>query len=183
MGVGWPQRGAAPVIVWLEIDGKRRKVEFRPADGGSASSGALNGELECVVDGRPLLVNVQSIKPGVLSLLVGGRQYRCVLDGASVLVNDQRSAFEVSDPRSLQTRVGVGAGQDGARPVKAPMPGRVVRVLVQVGDEVDAQQGLVVIEAMKMQNELKAPKAGRVIRVAVAEGDAVQAGGLLVVVE
>jgi len=171
------------VTVWLEIDGKRCKVEVHPADSDSASSEALNGELECVVDGRTLLVNVQSIKPGVLSLLVGGRQYRCILDGASVLVDGQRSAFEVADPRSLRTRLGAGADQEGARSVKAPMPGRVVRVLVKVGDEVDAQQGLVVIEAMKMQNELKAPKAGKVIRVAVAEGDAVQAGGLLVVVE
>lgn len=171
------------MTVWLEINGKRRKVELRPADSGSASSGTLSGELECVVDGRTLLVNAQSIKPGVLSLLVGGRQYRCVLDGASVLVDGQRSTFELADPRSLQTRSGGGSGQEGARSVKAPMPGRVVRMLVKVGDEVAAQQGLVVIEAMKMQNELKAPKAGKVIRVAVVEGDAVQAGGLLVVVE
>ena len=183
MGPGWSQRGVARMTVWIEIGGKQRKVELRPADRGAASSEALNGELECIVDGSTLLVDVQSIRPGVLSLLVGGRQYRCVLDGASVLVDGQRSAFEVADPRSLQTRSGGGADQQGARSVKAPMPGRVVRMLVKVGDVVDAQQGLVVIEAMKMQNELKAPKAGKVVRVAVIEGDAVQAGGLLVVVE
>ncbi len=63
------------------------------------------------------------------------------------------------------------------------MPGRVVRVLVGVGDEVGAQQGVVVIEAMKMQNELKSPKAGRVVRVAAVVGETVQQGDVLVVVE
>ena len=67
--------------------------------------------------------------------------------------------------------------------MKAPMPGRVVRVLVAVGDEVAEDAGVVVIEAMKMQNELKSPKAGRVIRVGVAVGDTVGSGDVLVVVE
>ncbi|WP_433967151.1 biotin/lipoyl-containing protein [Tunturiibacter gelidiferens] len=67
--------------------------------------------------------------------------------------------------------------------MKAPMPGRMVRVLVEVGDEVEEGQAVVVIEAMKMQNELKSPKAGRVARIAVAVGDAVGSGDVLVVVE
>jgi biotin carboxyl carrier protein len=67
--------------------------------------------------------------------------------------------------------------------VKAPMPGRVVRVLVEAGQEVEEGQALVVIEAMKMQNELKSPKAGRVARVAVGVGDTVGAGEVLAVVE
>ena len=63
------------------------------------------------------------------------------------------------------------------------MPGRVVRILAEAGQEVAEHQGVIVIEAMKMQNELKSPKAGRVVRVAVAAGDAVGAGEVLVVVE
>jgi biotin carboxyl carrier protein len=63
------------------------------------------------------------------------------------------------------------------------MPGRIVRILVQVGDRIEAQQGLIVVEAMKMQNELKAPKAGDVIRVAVETGATVQAGEVLLVIE
>ena len=62
----------------------------------------------------------------------------------------------------------------------APMPGRVVRVLVKPGDTVAARQGLVVVEAMKMENELRSPRAGRVKEVAVAEGESVEAGRLLV---
>ncbi|WP_433984431.1 biotin/lipoyl-containing protein [Tunturiibacter empetritectus] len=63
------------------------------------------------------------------------------------------------------------------------MPGRMVRVLVEMGDAVEEGQALIVIEAMKMQNELKSPKAGRVARIAVAVGDAVGSGDVLVVVE
>jgi biotin carboxyl carrier protein len=63
------------------------------------------------------------------------------------------------------------------------MPGRVVRVLVKAGDEVAARQGLVVVEAMKMENELTSPKAGRVREVGVSEGTSVESGRLLVIVE
>jgi biotin carboxyl carrier protein len=71
----------------------------------------------------------------------------------------------------------------GAQRVTAPMPGRVVRVLVAVGDEVTHRQGLVVVEAMKMENELGAPKAGRITEIAVVEGVSVEAGRLLIVIE
>jgi len=71
----------------------------------------------------------------------------------------------------------------GEHRVTAPMPGRVLRVLVRVGDEVATRQGLVVVEAMKMENEIASPKAGRVKEVAVAGGQSVESGRLLVVIE
>jgi biotin carboxyl carrier protein len=173
------------MTVWLEVDGRQRRVEL--------PDGLSNGEeaVECVVDGRKLTVKAWRLQPGVLSLIVvdgvdgeeAGRQYRCVLDGSAVVVDGRRHGFEVADPRSLKARRGSGAGTDGPRAIKAPMPGRVVRVLVAVGDEVAEQQGLVVTEAMKMQNELKSPKVGRVVRVAAAVGDTVGAGDVLAVVE
>ncbi len=163
------------MTVWLEIGGKKRRVDL-PA-------GAVDGVLECVVDGKPVTVDVRMLQSGVMSLVVEGRQYRCVLDGDGLLVGEQRFGFEVEDPRSLRGRRAAGGGSAGPRAVKAPMPGRVVRVLVSAGEEVSEQQGLVVIEAMKMQNELKSPKAGRVVRVAVAVDDTVGAGEVLVVVE
>lgn len=179
MDAGGPQRGSAAMTFWLQIEGRLRKVEIRSIHGGDP----LDGSLACVVDGVPVAAEVRLLKPDVLSLIIDGRQYRCILDGNAVVIAGRRCEFEVADPRSLKTSRGQGAGTEGVRTLKAPMPGRVVRVLVAVGDEVDAQQGLVVIEAMKMQNELKSPKAGRVVRVAVAEGDTVQAGGVLVIVE
>jgi biotin carboxyl carrier protein len=79
---------------------------------------------------------------------------------------------------------GAGAAQAaGTQQVLAPMPGKVVKILVKPGDEVKARQGLVVVEAMKMENELRSPKDGRVSDVLVAEGASVEAGRLLVVVE
>jgi biotin carboxyl carrier protein len=146
------------------------------------------GVMECSVDGRAVSVDVRLLEPGVMSLLVTspdaqGRQYRCVLDGDGVVIDGRRHGFVVEDPRSLQGRRGAGAGTEGPRPVKAPMPGRVVRLLVEVGEDVEEGQGVVVIEAMKMQNELKSPKAGRVIRVGAGVGDTVGSGDVLVVVE
>jgi biotin carboxyl carrier protein len=163
------------VMVWLEIEGKRHKVEL-PA-------GAPSGAVEAVVDERRTVVDVQVLEAGVMSLVVEGRQYRCVLDGDGVVIGGQRYGFEVDDPRSLQGRRGGGGGVDGPRPVKAPMPGRVVRVLVNDGQDVAEGEAIVVIEAMKMQNELRSPKGGRVVQVAVGVGDAVGAGDVLAVVE
>jgi acetyl/propionyl-CoA carboxylase alpha subunit len=163
------------VMLWLEIEGKRYKVEL-PA-------GVASGAVECVVDGRRTAVDVQVLEAGVMSLVVEGRQFRCVLDGDGVVSGGRRYGFEVDDPRSLQGRRGGGVGVDGPRPVKAPMPGRVVRVLVNDGQEVEEGAAIVVIEAMKMQNELRSPKRGRVVRVMVGVGDAVGAGDVLAVVE
>jgi acetyl/propionyl-CoA carboxylase alpha subunit len=179
MGGGRAARGVAAVTVWLEIGGKKRRVEM-PV---SADGGALDGLMDCVVDGRAVAVDVRMLPGGVMSLVVEGRQYRCVLDGDGVVIGGRRFGFAVEDPRSLQGRRGAGGGEAGPRALKAPMPGRVVRVLVGVGDEVAEGQAVIVIEAMKMQNELKSPKAGRVVRVAVAVGDTVGAGQVLAVVE
>lgn len=166
------------MTVWLEIDGKKRRVEL-PA----SFTGNADNTMECVVDGRALSVDAQMLQAGVLSLIVEGRQYRCFLDGDGVLIDGKRFGFEVNDPRSLQGRRGAGAGTAGPRSVKAPMPGRVVRVLVTTGEDVVERQGIVVIEAMKMQNELKSPKSGKVVRMTVAPGDTVGAGEVLAVVE
>lgn len=162
------------MTVWLEIAGKKRRVEL-PA--------LATGALDCVVDGRTMRVDARMLEAGVMSLVVEGRQYRCVLDGDGVWIGNRRYGFTVDDPRSLQGRRGAGGGAEGPRAVKAPMPGRVVRVLVVVGDAVAEGQGVVVIEAMKMQNELKSPKAGRVARIGVAAGDTVGSGDVLAVVE
>jgi acetyl/propionyl-CoA carboxylase alpha subunit len=166
------------VTVWLEIGGKKRRVEL-PANAG----GALDGLMDCLVDGRAMAVDVRMLQTGVMSLVIEGRQYRCVLDDDGVVIGGRRFGFEVEDPRSLQGRRGAGSGAAGPRALKAPMPGRVVRVLVAVGDEVVEGQAIMVIEAMKMQNELKSPKAGLVVKVAVGVGDTVGAGEVLAVIE
>lgn len=171
------------MTVWLEIGGKRVRVELGGTFNAGGDAGATAWAGECLVDGRAVRADVRMLEPGVMSLLVEGRQYRCVLDGDGVVIGGRRYGFVVDDPRSLTGRRGAGAGTEGPRPVKAPMPGRVVRVLVEAGDEVEEGQGVVVIEAMKMQNELKSPKGGRVVRLGAAVGDTVGSGDVLVVVE
>ncbi len=171
------------MTVWIELGGRQRRVELPQSP---------EGLIECVIDGQALTVDVSYPQLGVLSLLIHdpgatklrlGQQFRCVIDGSSVLVGGSRFEFAAFDPRSLKGRRGSAAGKEGPREVKAPMPGRVVRVMVQVGDEVEENQGVVVIEAMKMQNELRSPKAGSVVKLGPGPGETVEQGGVLVVVE
>jgi biotin carboxyl carrier protein len=165
------------MTVWIEIDGRPRRVEVPDAAAASC------GETACVVDGVAVAVDAVMVREGVLSLILAGRQWECVLDGDTVVIAGRRFPFVVHDPRSLARRGRVSGGEAGPRAVRAPMPGRVVRVLVAQGDEVVEQQGVVVLEAMKMQNEMRSPKAGRIRRVAVAVGDTVAAGDLLALVD
>lgn len=156
-----------------------------------------DGELFRVrVDGRAHLVDVRRINGDTLSLLVqpnGTGEGRRSVD-AYIVPSRTPGAFEVHVagrrvPVQLRTgslarrRDAGGAHGSGPQRVVAPMPGKVVRVLVKPGDAVKARQGLVVVEAMKMENELKAARDGRVREVSVAEGQSVEAGAALVIVE
>ncbi len=165
------------MTVWIEIGGRAVRVDL-PEHEDRLQGGAM----ACSVDGREIEVDACSVGPGVLSVVVGGRQIRCVLDGDAVVVDGRRVEFSRHDPRSWLGLRGAGVGADGPQAVKAPMPGRVIRVLVAAGQEVEAGEAVVVIEAMKMQNELHSPKTGRVARVGVKVGDAVAVGQVLAVV-
>jgi len=123
------------------------------------------------------------VRPNLWSVLAGGRSYEVFVgsDGR-VAVDGEPLIVEVVDPRAVRKRGAAGL-VEGRQLLKAAMPGKVVRVLVVEGSEVEAGQGVLVVEAMKMQNELKSPKAGVVTRVAVQEGATVNAGDLLAVVE
>ena len=168
----------------LEIDGQIRTVELEPRERDGQYRATINGEL--------VEFEARLMRPGVLLLFLGGRSHRVVREdnapagngnGSAVMVGGRRYPYRVEDPRSLKARRAHGGGADGPRSIKASMPGRVVRVLAARGEEVEAQQGVVVIEAMKMQNELKSPKAGIVAEIRVAAGDTVAAGDVLAVVE
>lgn len=120
----------------------------------------------------------------VLSMLVGGRSYEVRRDNVSaeIILQGQHFPVEVRDLRSLRSRRRGTGGSDGPKKLVAPMPGKIVRVLVSERSEVEAGQGIVVVEAMKMQNELKSPKKGRVSKLLVSEGAAVNAGDALAVI-
>jgi biotin carboxyl carrier protein len=168
------------MIIQLEIDGELRQIDLTRAE--------TDGQYRASIDGGPPTdIAAQMLRPGVLSLQIGGRSYRCVLEespeGTAIHVAGRRLLYRVDDPRSLKSRRKHHGGAEGPKPVTAPMPGRVVRILANVGDTVEAHQGVVVIEAMKMQNELKSPKAGKVVQLRVEPGGTVAAGDVLAVVE
>jgi biotin carboxyl carrier protein len=115
--------------------------------------------------------------------LIEGRSYAVIVGpGNEIQVNGRTLSVEVFDPRSMRARGAAGAGE-GRQKIAALMPGKVVRLLVAQGDTVESGQGLVVVEAMKMQNEMKSPKAGRVAEVRTRTDATVAAGEVLVVIE
>jgi biotin carboxyl carrier protein len=151
--------------------------------------GRTNREWEVTIDGRKTPVDVTPTG-NRWSLLFGPRSYEVSVDRRSngeriVHVNGRPVRVFIADPRAmLARRSGAGPAQDaGPRSITAPMPGRIVKVLVQAGDTVAAHQGLVVVEAMKMENEIRAPRAGRIVDVRVQDGVSVEGGSLLLVME
>ncbi len=156
----------------VEIDG--RPVELHLGRDGESWT----------VNGQP--ASVLEVEPGIYSVLLSGRSFevRVERDPDRTFMNVQAHRFETEliDPRRLGRKSRV-FGREGRQSVAAPMPGKVVRVLVAQGDEVQPGQGLIVIEAMKMQNEMKAPKAGRVVSLTAREGANVTPGEVLAVIE
>ncbi len=141
------------------------------------------------LDDREFLVDLLRVDPALYSLLIAGRSYEIDLldmeDAFMVLVDGQPFRVEIQDEqqRRLQGAAAKGEARAGKRVVTAPMPGKVVKLLVRPGDPVKAGDGVIVVEAMKMENELKAPTAGTVKEVRVEEGKAVSGGEALVVIE
>ena len=167
----------------VDVNGRPRTVDIE-----------RDGDLyRVVIDGVARLVDAAAVDAATFSLI-------CLADGRSsqevglsptglpgeIAVHMPAGVASARVLTGAASRFGRGTGAvqaAGTQQVLAPMPGKVVKVLVQAGDEVKARQGLVVVEAMKMENELRSPKDGRVSDVLVAEGASVEAGRLLVVVE
>lgn len=144
------------------------------------------GRWICRLDGREIEVDAVLARPNVLSLRIGNKAYevKCerVASETHIWVGSRRFAPEVRDPRSLRSR-GRSVDEHGPKKLTAPMPGKVVRILLPQGSEVEAGAGVLVVEAMKMQNEVKSPKKGTIQKIVVSEGAAVNAGDVLAIVE
>ena len=160
----------------IAIDGKNHRLDLEQSD----------GRWTCRVDGREVAVDAVLARPNVLSLRMGNKAYevKCERVGSDVhiWVGSRRFAAEVRDPRSLRSRARAVDDQ-GPKKLTAPMPGKVVRILLAKGSEVEAGAGVLVVEAMKMQNEVKSPKKGVIQKILVSEGAAVNAGDVLAIVE
>ncbi len=130
--------------------------------------------------------DIREIEPAVYSVILDGKSFLARVipsaDSYLVEVDGQQFVQEISDPRDA-TRRGTASATAGRQNLTASMPGKVVRVLVMEGQAVEAGQGLIVVEAMKMQNELKAAKPGRVAKIHVKDGATVEAGEALLIIE
>lgn len=142
-----------------------------------------------VVDGRKYELKLQQTARSYV-LRSDGAVFDCRVDGqprpgetVDVFVGTERFAVMFSDPKRLRGSAEAAGMGDGAARIVAPMPGKIVRVLVEVGAQIEAGAGVVVVEAMKMQNEMKSPKAGTVSAVNVEVGATVNGGDVLAVIE
>lgn len=136
------------------------------------------------LDGQPVGADAVEITPNSLSLLLEGQSHEVRIvqmpDGRQKLETGREEfTAEVADPRAWRGRRHGALPLEGRQQIVAPMPGKIVRVLVKVGDKVEAGKGLFVVEAMKMQNEIRSPKNGVVERLEVKEGQPVNAGEVL----
>jgi len=139
------------------------------------------------LDGREILVDAVLARPDVLSLLIEGRSYEIKREQTRtdlhLWVGSKRFEVELRDPRSLRSRRDGTGDATGPRKLLCPMPGKIVRVLVAEKSAVEAGEGIVVVEAMKMQNEIKSPKKGVVQKILAVSGASVNAGDVLAIVE
>lgn len=146
--------------------------------------------VNATIEGRSYEIRFRELDGGEILLFRGADVFRCRVDAK----RDSRNSFEVSlrgrsydvnivDPKRMRSGELAGAHHHGSAEIVSPMPGKVVRVLVEAGKQVEAGDGIVVVEAMKMQNEMKSPKAGVVVSINAEVGATVNAGDVLAVIE
>jgi biotin carboxyl carrier protein len=161
------------------LNGARHSVEI-------ALSAAEPSQLVATIDGRRVEADAAKISPGMYSILLGGRSLEvhveALVDGMLVRTAGSEYRVDIVDLRSWRRSRSGRIDLAGRQQIAAPMAGKVVRVLVAPGQQVETGQGLLVVEAMKMQNEIRSPKTGTVERLLAREGQAVNSGEVLVVI-
>jgi len=169
-------RSERAVKLEVEIGGKARTVGFS----------RIGERLSWAIDGKPIEADAVEVSAGVYSILIEGQSFEARIEpaprGARVVIAGREYSASVRDPRQWKRHGGAAREAEGRQQVLAPMPGKIIRILVQAGETVAAGQGLLVIEAMKMQNEVRSPKSGTVERLLVNEGQTVNAAEILGIV-
>jgi biotin carboxyl carrier protein len=163
----------------VDVEGREHllEIERNGSDCGFKITGAFNAEGIC---------SIEEVSPDVFSILTGRSSIVVRLldnnDGFEAWVGSRKLNISVSDPRDAVLSDKAAAAH-GPREIRAFMPGKVIKLLVAAGDVVEPGDGLIVVEAMKMQNEMKSPKPGRIRGIHVAEGDTVSAGTALLTID
>ena len=163
----------------VDVEGREHLLEIQRngSDSGFKISGAFNAEGIC---------SIEEVSPDVFSILTGGSSIVVRLlennDGLEAWVGSRKLNLSISDPRDAVSS-DKAASARGPKEIRAFMPGKVIKLLVSMGDVVESGDGLIIVEAMKMQNEMKSPKHGRIRVIHVAEGDTVSAGRPLLTID
>ena len=164
----------------ISVSGTNYRLDIQEPDGSST-------RWSCTLNGRAIDVDVVLVAPNVLSLLINGASYEIRHDKGEdvrrIFVSGIAHEAVVRDARSLRNRKRLGAEAEGPLPLKATMPGRVVRLMAKEGESIRAGQGVIVVEAMKMQNEIRSPKDAVVTKLIAREGMNVNAGEVLAMLE
>ncbi|MBI2816395.1 MAG: acetyl-CoA carboxylase biotin carboxyl carrier protein subunit [Acidobacteria bacterium] len=158
-----------------------------------------NGGVSCTLDGERFEADVIEVKPGMYSLLINGKSFSvsvapAVEGGAApsrngdaqeytVEAGGERYSVVVRDPKRSARARRAKPTLEGKQNIVSLMPGKIVRLLVSEGQDVQSRQGVIVVEAMKMQNEIKCPMPGKVQKILVRTGQAVNTGEVLLIVE
>jgi acetyl/propionyl-CoA carboxylase alpha subunit len=161
------------------LNGARRSVDLR-------RSAEEPSQLVATIGDRRVKADAAKISPGVYSILLDGRslevRVEALVDGMLLRTAGREYRVEIVDPRSWRRSRSGRIDPAGRQQIAAPMAGKVVRVLVSPGQQVETGQGLLVVEAMKMQNEIRSPKTGTVDRLLAREGQTVNSGEILAVI-
>jgi biotin carboxyl carrier protein len=162
------------VLYEIQVGGKSHRLELKETDAG----------WHCVLDGKEVPVDAAQTDCHTMSLLIGNESFevRREPDG-KLFIRGVRYETSVEDPRSWRGKRRRAGATEGPQKLTASMPGKIVRVLAHEGDKISAGQGIAVIEAMKMQNEIKSPKEGTLKKLLVHAGVNVNAGEVLAIVE
>lgn len=161
----------------ITIEGKNYRLELD----------RVEGRWRCQIDGRSIEIDALLASPNVVSVLMDGKAYEIKREQSAtdthLWVGNRRYLAEPRDPRSLQAQRSKAGDTQGPKKLIAPMPGKVVRILLTEGADVVLGQGILVMEAMKMQNEIKSPKKGKLQKLMVQPGGSVNAGDVLAIVD
>ncbi len=165
--------------LFAEHDGEKSEIELK-TDG---------LQVFAEIDGRQYTLEAREVEPNTYLFNAAGKVYECYVapQNAAGVTRVRQGAksfdFQLSDPKRLRGAGNLDAAADGIAKITTQMPGKVVRVLVEPGAEVQTGDGIIVVEAMKMQNEMKAPKDGIVKEIYFIVGATVNAGDVLAVIE
>ncbi len=148
------------------------------------------GKIFAEIDGRKYQLESSEPEPNVYLLKYQNQIFEVFVspdsdqsEAKKVSVKNDAFDIQIIDPKRLRGAGSTAGSADGIAEIKTAMPGKVVKVIVEIGEEVNSNQGVIIVEAMKMQNEMKSPKDGVIKEIKFNEGDTVNAGDVLVIIE